>query len=803
MGNILNCRGELDEEDPDSAWKKQNEDQQNNPLYNLINLKSGGELFNVYKAEKEEGLKKAILKELSVFLYDRHGNTKTITKSEYGQYCDKFDEHEACWHLDKRGGVGETILHLCYLNNTDDHKEVARILINMYPKMVLDIYEGKEYYGESCLHIAIVNGDLTSVQFLVESGARLDQRASGRFFMPEDQKESALLGKNSNYFGYAYYGEYPLHFAACFNNLEIYNYLISKSDESSAGKVDPNAQDSFGNTVLHMLVIHNRVEMYRDVLLHKKMPPDPTITNISGLTPMSLACKLGRNELFQLMLELSGTTFWKFGAIHCVAYPLEDIDSIKENGEHDLASALSIISNSDTDGHLSMLEGGVIYLLLKEKWHIFAKRKFIIRFLLALIHLIVLSVAVYLRPEGDLIGGTDIKDIVRYVAEIMLVINSVIFLGFEIFNMRILKLGYFKSLLHVPGKTLFLFSCILILICSILRAVSSRYFEDVAAIAAVPMAWAYVFFFYRGLEWLGPSVTMIYEMTAGDLFRFSVIWITILSAFSPAFYYLFKDLTYQVETFDTFYGTWMYLYHMTFGEFQALYSGDADEVERNRIPALTKIIFIIFMILVPILLLNMLIAMMTNTFQVIKVRSRKEWQKQWAKIIMAMERSCSKKELSEYQQSYSIEAPKAKPTTREFGSTVDLTEDHHSSTTGNSYASLSDARSMVSQFGNVAKDEKCAGLMIVKPISKDKSVSKPNSRDPATLQVSLTDWKVISRNARHRLAEQGTKGSKATRQAKNPITAALQQGEGHGTSRSDAWRHMMVDDQNKSTASLI
>jgi len=45
-------------------------------------------------------------------------------------------------------------------------------------------------------------------------------------------------------------------------------------------------------------------------------------------------------------------------------------------------------------------------------------------------------------------------------------------------------------------------------------------------------------------------------------------------------------------------------------------------------PALGKTIFIIFMILVPILLLNMLIAMMGNTYALVIARSEKEWMKQ-------------------------------------------------------------------------------------------------------------------------------------------------------------------------------
>ena len=43
---------------------------------------------------------------------------------------------------------------------------------------------------------------------------------------------------------------------------------------------------------------------------------------------------------------------------------------------------------------------------------------------------------------------------------------------------------------------------------------------------------------------------------------------------------------------------------------------------------LTKAVFFVFAILVPILLLNMLIAMMGNTYSQVIARSEKEWKRQ-------------------------------------------------------------------------------------------------------------------------------------------------------------------------------
>ena len=53
--------------------------------------------------------------------------------------------------------------------------------------------------GESGLHLAIVNNDKEMVKRLVTCGADVNQRASGRFFLPEDQKQ--LRNGVTNYSG--------------------------------------------------------------------------------------------------------------------------------------------------------------------------------------------------------------------------------------------------------------------------------------------------------------------------------------------------------------------------------------------------------------------------------------------------------------------------------------------------------------------------------------------------------------------------------------------------------------------------
>ena len=84
--------------------------------------------------------------------------------------------------------------------------------VHVYFFLLLYYYYVYVYHiGESCLHIAIVNEDFEMVKYLVEKGnANIEERCSGSFFLPNDQKdhrqdctnrETFKLPKETNYQG--------------------------------------------------------------------------------------------------------------------------------------------------------------------------------------------------------------------------------------------------------------------------------------------------------------------------------------------------------------------------------------------------------------------------------------------------------------------------------------------------------------------------------------------------------------------------------------------------------------------------
>jgi len=75
---------------------------------------------------------------------------------------------------------------------------------------------------------------------------------TGSFFLPRDQQNKEMNNKHTDYEGLAYLGELPLAWAACCGNQTVYNLLID------AG-ANPDAQDSFGNMILHMVVVCDKL----------------------------------------------------------------------------------------------------------------------------------------------------------------------------------------------------------------------------------------------------------------------------------------------------------------------------------------------------------------------------------------------------------------------------------------------------------------------------------------------------------------------------------------------------------------
>ncbi|XP_030381037.1 uncharacterized protein LOC115628914 [Scaptodrosophila lebanonensis] len=661
-------------------------------LYKLADYKRGGDLIDAINTGGLIAVEQLIREQFGVFMYN-DGKGQVINRAEFlrWKYRDhtevtipieaslsihdplgKWEDHKACWQMQYRGALGESLLHVLIICDSKIHTKLARVLLRVFPNLALDVMEGEEYLGASALHLSIAYSNNELVADLIEAGADIHQRAIGSFFLPRDQQRTNPA-KSTDYEGLAYMGEYPLAWAACCANESVYNLLVDCG-------ADPDAQDSFGNMILHMVVVCDKLDMFGYALRHPKTPAKNGIVNQTGLTPLTLACKLGRAEVFREMLELSAREFWRYSNITCSGYPLNALDTLLPDGRTNWNSALFIILNGTKPEHLDMLDGGIIQRLLEEKWKTFAQNQFLKRLLILFIHLLCLSVSVYLRPAHDgepeddsdsdaaegasamIVNGGDVdapangedynaQTVARYCAELATiagVLSYVVFQqGDEIKNQGLS--AFLKQLSHAPAKAIFLFSNLLILACIPFRLIGDTDTEEAILIFAVPGSWFLLMFFAGAIRLTGPFVTMIYSMITGDMFTFGIIYSIVLCGFSQAFYFLYKGHP-QVQStmFNTYTSTWMALFQTTLGDY------NYPDLNQTTYPNLSKTVFVIFMIFVPILLLNMLIAMMGNTYVTVIEQSEKEWMKQWAKIVVTLERAVPSADAKGYLEAYSI-----------------------------------------------------------------------------------------------------------------------------------------------------
>ncbi|KAI6205701.1 Transient receptor potential cation channel subfamily V member 6 [Aphelenchoides besseyi] len=617
---------------------------------------------------------------------------------------------EVVWKYECRGAMGENLVGCCLTQGTTVHNKLVQRLIEQYPHLVNDIFISEDYYGLSPLHMAIVNEDATMVAYLLGKGADITQRCYGAFFCPEDQVSSRSdsleheyvdLNLRTDYSGKMYFGEYPLAFAACTNQVECYRILRSK-------RADPNAQDTNGNTVLHMCVIHENAEMFR---LAYETGARLQITNKQSLTPLTLAAKLAKKTMFEQILRLESSPVWNYGSADSTQYPLAKIDTInQETGELNDASVLYL----ETTEHLDLLDG-LLEDVLQAKWEAFGRRRWIMSLSAFIFYYVFYFMAFMCRPfsmttsvitgeEIDIYGhfthhsldlylngynqsivsrdfnnitssayfhkntchlwhyfGTSqLQNYVRLVSELMvymMAIFQVCVEGYEIYSIG--RRRWWQVLRSFPAKIFYKISLLLTLsIFPIRLSCGLNEFmlllDNMLSVIGVITTTVHFLYYARAVRFVGPFVLMIYTIITRDMIRFFLIYFIFLMGFSQAFYIIFlaceraeaisadEDTAQNNNIMSNPIDSLLRLFIMTIGEFTTLYR-DLSDCQVTSMSVIGKILFLIFEMFVSLMQFNLLIAMMTRTYEVI-FQTQKEAKRQWAQVILMLEISLQPKD---------------------------------------------------------------------------------------------------------------------------------------------------------------
>ncbi|XP_075251600.1 transient receptor potential cation channel subfamily V member 6-like isoform X2 [Convolutriloba macropyga] len=587
--------------------------------------------------------------------YQQHRNQQENSKCNllYEENIDCSGERFCCWDIWRRGSMGETLLHVCLLCGSKIARELAVRLLRIFPMLVVDIYLSNDYYGQTPLHMALLNEDLVLLKMMLdlkdpvsrERVVDLSARCNGSFFIPMDQKQEVNLNPKmgeipvlnsycTNYAGPCYWGEFPLSFAVCLGLEAEFTWLLHRG-------ASPLATDLNGNNILHMLVIHNKLDMFKscielleDDILGKLLDTK----NKQDYIPLTLAAFCGRKEIFNLILSYQSKVLWIYGDLHAVEYLLTDIDTIRPDGSLNQNSALHIIAMKAKDSvdHMDMLSG-VMKELVDWKWSLFGKQILLANFLVYFLFLISYLLGMYLRKPAVASKSSasssscyirnveNNTDYVMSVIEVWTYLQLLLRVVVEVRQFRTLgwKL-WANDLILAPTKICFLIGVfVLIPLSLLLRIICQSELEDYACVFTVFCITPHILFYIRSTKCLGPLITVMYRAVSDDLRRFAIMLIVLLTAFSLSSIVIFKSSE-DESPFNNFFLTIYLSFCMVMGEVTpSIY----DSIKESPYPVFTQFYWVIFFVLSHLLLINVLVAMVYETFHVYK-QSHHEWYKE-------------------------------------------------------------------------------------------------------------------------------------------------------------------------------
>ena len=251
----------------------------------------------------------------------------------------------------------------------------------------------------------------------------------------------------------------------------------------------------------------------------------------------------------------------------------------------------------------------------------------------------------------------EISQIVRVMAEIVIVIWSTIYLGIAAREATFLPTKlFFQCMALCPSRVAFLFACALIQVMVILRLSCQSQFEDQVANLVIFLIPLHFLFFCRGIKATGPFVTMIYRMIANDLLRFGLIYLIFVLGFSQSYYIIFKSyidpnpkLTYENNPIKTPMDSVLENFQLSLGSNLGYLWKKYKHTDYNQA---AKLQCCIFLMVIFVMLINLLIAMMSDTYTRI-AEIKNEWIRQWARVVLLLERGIPSDERLIEQDNYS------------------------------------------------------------------------------------------------------------------------------------------------------
>ncbi|KAI9329164.1 hypothetical protein BDR26DRAFT_939470 [Obelidium mucronatum] len=431
----------------------------------------------------------------------------------------------------------------------------------------------------------------------------------------------------------------------------IFAFLCSKKSRYTIKRKPRNPDD-----------IHaNRIHSTQEEIDECRCKADDLAKNDQhGDTPLLVAVRRGNVEMVQAYLDFKRDIMWQFGPIEMARYSVCEIDTyVDPESMNHRVGALTLAVRLN---HIPIINLPIFRKLLDSKWILYARAYFWRDFLLHIIHMILFSVMIALLPSGPEyykpsvsppsrlpnLSSNSTIDSVRAIVEILLVVINVATVWYDAIQFSVVKKNFVTGFGAAENIT-HVFRVLLFYVGAICRFAGAWRPENIVWGCYAIVGWFQVFFYTRGFEKLGPLIVVLFRIVKEDVPKFVNLAILFLLAFGEALWLQmgpFGDQQHEIlfgsmknstipatrggsEWSTLPGGIWWALRNFLISS-----SSSYGDFRSAPIRLLAISIFLVFIFVANILLINVFIAMINASFSKITSNSKNRWLLSRAHLIM-------------------------------------------------------------------------------------------------------------------------------------------------------------------------
>ncbi|XP_053373554.1 transient receptor potential cation channel subfamily V member 3-like [Mercenaria mercenaria] len=527
------------------------------------------------------------------------------------------------------------------------------MLIESCPEMIFFSKKNDKCKGITPLHVAILKEDTNLLEYMATV-------ASDKKIKPETIKNICAGG--FEFQNTVMMAGTPLGVAALKFNRKLFDIILEQF------KSELDVINHKGDNIVHSLIKYAHVQPGKmdDVLkmLHyvldcefyspdlpysekkkwkRKVRKLLMMKNKEKINPLQLAAKRQQYAIFELIMhhEVHCTRESSDGIFNEEVFDITEIETLAiqnevKGDEYEIIkkeyheSILEYLIHQQTTNAFLFADFMPVREVVKEKWKYYSS-KFLFWFLFHIFSMIFLSVAALYRSKlvqsenGDITYKYPVtRNAFVTSASVFGCIVGLVYIILEIIRLKLRRFQYktassrFKSVrrhFSTPYSNLIfrvyfvLFSLLLMadfIVASVAGQHSSLDYQNYCLLFAVILGWYLFMFFLQTFKTLS-FFTVLIQRVILDMFKFAFVMGIFLVAFSIAMYMAMQGANTDNDEFEHFGKTMVKMLTIMLG------IGEIEILFQARQPILAVMIFVIFVLLTTILLLNALIAMMSNS----------------------------------------------------------------------------------------------------------------------------------------------------------------------------------------------